>query len=646
MALIEGNSGDNTLTDTIGDDTLDGKAGNDFLRAVNGGRDILGGDTGDDTALIDYSSATQSVTVNANAARAFIGPSFDTATDRVSLVLVEHINIRAGSGNDSLATTPFAKDTVDGGAGTDLWFDQFTNQSAPINLNMTTASTASGQTLSDGSFVRRIEHVNVDLSQGNDVFRDLGGTLSDTVDGAGGNDFLVSNGGKDTITGGSGDDTLTVNWSHLNQKVQFESSIKIFAGSNFNSAANSIYMPFNEHLRIFAGAANDSLTGYANSADTLSGGGGRDILNGGSGGGNDVLIGGGGNDRLIGENGADTLQGENGNDTLDGGSGNDLLHGGAHVDTALFLGSTRATVNLNKTGNQNTGRGIDKLVGIENVTSGDGSDILIGNGVANTLTANDGNDKLVGGGSNDKLFGGNDNDTLDGGGGNDRLNGGANVDTALFFGSGNVTVNLNKTGNQNTGRGIDQLVGIENLSSGSGNDMLVGNDKGNVFQSDGGNDTLFGEGGNDRLVGEGGGDLLVGGRGNDQIIGGSGTDMAAYSGGIGRYNVTQIAGGKVKVVDTKGIFGTDILSGVEKLKFGSTVVKTADAVSAKAPNNTSMDTNDIAAADPLFDIDALFPRHFWAGCDGEGRSGKNGGLDTFIADAFAVSALDIDHLLS
>ena len=58
-------------------------------------------------------------------------------------------------------------------------------------------------------------------------------------------------------------------------------------------------------------------------------------------------------------------------------------------------------------------------------------------------------------------------------------------------------------------------VTIENARSGSGNDMLTGNDAANSLSSGAGNDTLSGNGGNDVLVGGGGSDTLSGGAGAD-----------------------------------------------------------------------------------------------------------------------------------
>jgi hemolysin type calcium-binding protein len=71
--------------------------------------------------------------------------------------------------------------------------------------------------------------------------------------------------------------------------------------------------------------------------DTLTGGGGRDLLNGGVG--NDQLFGRGGEDILLGGAGNDTGFGGAGRDILIGGIGADELHGGAEQDI-LIGGST------------------------------------------------------------------------------------------------------------------------------------------------------------------------------------------------------------------------------------------------------------------------------------------------------------------
>lgn len=208
----------------------------------------------------------------------------------------------------------------------------------------------------------------------------------------------------------------------------------------------------------------------------------------------------GGNDTLGGASGNDTLMGGDGNDLLTGGAGNDRLDGGAGNDTASYTGTTAALVNLAVAGAQNTGFGTDTLARIENITSGSGNDKLAGDGLANRLSAGSGNDALTGGM------------------GSDTLDGGTGSDTAVFSGATAAYVNLNLTAAQNTGYGADTLVSIENITSGTGLDSLIGNASANRLSSGSGNDTLIGGAGNDTLFGGTGNDSLNGGAGADQFV--------------------------------------------------------------------------------------------------------------------------------
>ena len=228
-------------------------------------------------------------------------------------------------------------------------------------------------------------------------------------------------------------------------------------------------------------------------------------------------IGGDGNDQFTGSTANNLLEGWRGNDSLVGGLGDDQINGGAGTgDRAFFTGAVAATVNLNLIVAQNTGYGLDTLLGIENITSGNGNDRLTGNALGNSLSAGIGIDILDGGSGADALFGGDDNDSLTGGIGNDRIDGGAGTgDRAFFTGSVAAIVNLNLVVAQNTGHGVDILLGIEHISSGNGNDQLTGNTADNSLSSGLGTDNLDGGIGNDTLIGGAGGDVLNGGAGDD-----------------------------------------------------------------------------------------------------------------------------------
>ena len=155
--------------------------------------------------------------------------------------------------------------------------------------------------------------------------------------------------------------------------------------------------------------------------------------------------GGVGNDDLDGGELADILRGGTGTDDLRGNAGNDFLsdgdvsgqsvnkdtfNGGLGLDTVAY--SDRAggvTVDLaNPSGDGEPGEN-DALSEIENVSGGNGADIIRGDGNVNFLTGAGGDDLLEGRDANDVLFGGIGNDTLVGGAGMDDLEGGENDDT-------------------------------------------------------------------------------------------------------------------------------------------------------------------------------------------------------------------------
>lgn len=153
---------------------------------------------------------------------------------------------------------------------------------------------------------------------------------------------------------------------------------------------------------------------------------------------------------------------------------------------------------------------------------------LLGSAYNDAITGYAGDDQLEGGAGNDTLSGGLGDDTLIGGSGHDLLNGGAGIDTALFAIAGDVRVALLDTAGQNTGHGIDRLLGIENVSSASGHDILNGSTAANQLSGGAGNDTLNGGLGDDALIGGSGADRLIGGAGRDKMWAGTGNGIDTF----------------------------------------------------------------------------------------------------------------------
>jgi serralysin len=92
---------------------------------------------------------------------------------------------------------------------------------------------------------------------------------------------------------------------------------------------------------------------------------------------------------------------------------------------------------------------------------------------------------------------------------------------------------------------------IENGSGGSGDDLLTGNQVGNVLNGNGGNDLLVGLGGADRLLGGAGSDILAWDSRDFLCHGGTGIDTLS----AGTLNLTRVANGIIKDVEQIDLSG-------------------------------------------------------------------------------------------
>ena len=165
--------------------------------------------------------------------------------------------------------------------------------------------------------------------------------------------------------------------------------------------------------------------------------------------------------------------------------------------------------------------------GLVNVVLGDGDDAAAVEVAAGVLDGGAGNDRLTGSAANDVIWGGPGTDELHGGAGDDSLSDGDPAASADVFdgGPGADTVSymvrrtavkadlVRRTGG--AGGENDQLIDLEGVLGGGGDDDLRGGPA---------NDDLFGAGGRDRLYGRGGDDRLQGGRRTDRLSGGDGDD--------------------------------------------------------------------------------------------------------------------------
>jgi Ca2+-binding RTX toxin-like protein len=233
----------------------------------------------------------------------------------------------------------------------------------------------------------------------------------------------------------------------------------------------------------------------------------------------DRLVGTAGNDVISARRGDDRVIGGGGVDLICGGRGSDVIDGGRHGQDLIF--------------------------------GGRGADLIRGHGGDDSLSGGGGSDEIVGGPQSDTLWDGRGSDHLLGGGGDDFVTATADKSPDIYaLGDGNndavdyefltASLTINLGSHVSVGAGRDQLKGVEDIVSGSGNDTITGNGACNTINGGPGDDHLngrgnptgcldwlIGEGGNDTLLGRAGDDKLVGGHGTDTCVGGSGTDIQA-----------------------------------------------------------------------------------------------------------------------
>lgn len=379
-------------------------------------------------------------------------------------------------------------------------------------------------------------------STGNDIIfatqADRGPGFTGTVDAQAGDDLIVRDRTGDyTFSGGSfGDATIygdegfdivhyanlstgiTVNLDPIlpvNSGVATQQSVGGTFGTDKLVGIEGVFGTTHDDT-IFGDDNANKLWGH-DGDDYLSGKNGHDSLWGGMG--DDTILGGGGSDYIEGNDGDDHLLGGFGSDTLSGGDGNDTIEGGSGADV---------------------------------IYDGDGHDDITGEGGSDTIYVTDGADTVHGGGSADEIHVTGFGDNI--------INGGVGIDTIVF---GNAWVDVNLfTGQTWRADGNDDLTSIENIKTGSGYDMAIGNNGANHIDTGSGhdyvaglagNDTIEAGSGNDEVWGNDGADFLYGGSGEDTIKGGDGDDN--ISGGLHSDRITGGAGND----DMATGFGADVL---------------------------------------------------------------------------------------
>lgn len=200
-------------------------------------------------------------------------------------------------------------------------------------------------------------------------------------------------------------------------RADFGADANLATGKILDTAGNTVQV---------TGGLIENFTG-TRFRDTITGNEADNVLRGGVG--DDVMSGGGGDDTyVIVPNGRDVVVDTSGVDTLD--------FSGASAGVRVDLGRTNGSPqNIDAAGNRLSISGvIERLIGTphaDDLSGGNGDDLIAGLGGNDRLQGQSGNDVLLGGSGNDDLNGGPGRDILVGGRGADRLNGTSGEDVLI-----------------------------------------------------------------------------------------------------------------------------------------------------------------------------------------------------------------------
>jgi Ca2+-binding RTX toxin-like protein len=359
------------------------------------------------TAAAGCASVTPSTATCAEANVEDIQFNLQNRDDTATVTAARPAIFDGGDGNDTLTGGPLAN-VMSGGNGNDTLIG------GPLEDNM--GGNAGNDTLAG--------------NDGDDYLDD--GEGNDTIDGGTGDDRLNDRAGSDVIGGGPGVDYLELCCTSVRGPLTV--TLDGVADDGHAGEGDNV-LPDVEDLR--TGDANDRIVG-SDAANRINAGEGDDVVIGNGGAddlsgdeGNDTLDGGAGNDAIRGGENNDVIQGGAGDDSLEGGFrvDADVINGGDGEDTAPYRRDNGVRVSADGIADDGeAGEGDNVGTDVENLTGGDGDDVLRGNDGPNTLRGGNGADQLVGLAGGDELLGGNGADSLDGGEGRDAFDGGPGAD--------------------------------------------------------------------------------------------------------------------------------------------------------------------------------------------------------------------------
>jgi Ca2+-binding RTX toxin-like protein len=331
--------------------------------------------------------------------------------------------LSGGAGDDHLAegvnraeVEALDVDTFNGGPGV----DSVSYGAADVPLSIDLDGVADDGQAQEGDNVK----VDVERLFGGSAGDELiGSAEANEIFGYEGEDTIVGNGGSDRLVGENHSDLLL---EGIGATVIDALDADTFEGGGGVDTASYVGATLQVQVDLDS-VADDGRIGEGDNVrddvENVEGGGDGDILTGD--GDANILSGGGGIDRLTGNDGRDDLIGGAGDDRLVEGVGTTVIdaldaddyRGGDGVDTADYQNAAQGvTVNLNnQTDDGRPTEGDNVRSDVENVTSGNGADVLTGDGDANRLSGVAGVDIINGLASDDILRGSLGLDALDGG---------------------------------------------------------------------------------------------------------------------------------------------------------------------------------------------------------------------------------------